>query len=63
MQKDLYFKATKDKTSNPIFKSVDFYVSLVIFALAAVLTFYKKLHPIIIICISAVLGILAGYLL
>lgn len=46
-----------------IFKSVDFYVSLVIFALAAVLTFYKKLHPIIIICISAVLGILAGYLL
>jgi chromate transporter len=46
-----------------IFKSMEFYVSVVIFAIGAFLTFYKKVHPIIIICISAVLGILAGYLL
>lgn len=46
-----------------IFKSIDFYVSAVIFLVGAFLTFYKKVHPIVIICISAVLGILAGYLL
>jgi chromate transporter len=46
-----------------IFKSMEFYVSAVIFIIGAFLTFYKKVHPIIIICISAVLGILAGYLL
>lgn len=45
-----------------IFKSVGFYCSSVIFALSAVLAF-KKVHPIIIICISAVLGIATGYLL
>ena len=42
--------------------SVGFYVSLVIFALSAVLAF-KKMHPILIICLSAVLGIATGYLL
>ena len=46
-----------------IFKSMEFYVSAVIFLIGVFLTFYKKVHPIIIICISAVLGILAGYLL
>ena len=45
-----------------IFTGADFYVSLVIFAISLVLIF-KKLHPIIIICLSAVLGIAAGYLL
>lgn len=45
-----------------IFTSSEFYVSLVIFAISIVLVF-KKLHPIIIICLSAVLGIAAGYLL
>lgn len=39
-----------------------FYVSLAIFALSAVLAFKKK-HPILIICLSAVLGIAAGYIL
>lgn len=39
-----------------------FYVSLAIFILSAVLAFRKK-HPILIICLSAVLGIAAGYLL
>ncbi len=45
-----------------IFKSVDFYASAVIFIGALVLTF-KKVHPIIIICLSAVIGIAVGYLL
>ncbi len=39
-----------------------FYVSLAIFAVMLVLAL-KKVHPIIIICISAAVGILAGYLL
>lgn len=45
-----------------MFTDVSFYVSLVIFALGLILAF-KKIHPIIIICLSAVLGIAAGYLL
>ena len=44
-----------------IFTQVRTYIFLGIAALALVLGF-KKLHPIIIICISAVLGIAAGYL-
>lgn len=39
-----------------------FYLSLAIFALSVVLAFKKK-HPILIICLSAMLGIAAGYLL
>ena len=45
-----------------IFKTAQTYVSLGIFALCTVLVF-KKVHPIIIICLSAVLGIVAGYFL
>lgn len=45
-----------------IFSSVSFYVYAAIFAVMLVLAF-KKVHPIIIICLSAVLGIAAGYLL
>lgn len=41
---------------------VSFYVSLVIFAGMLILAF-KKVHPILVICLSAVLGIAAGYLL
>ena len=48
--------------SAQIFTSPALYVSIVIFALCAVLAF-KKLHPILIIGISASLGIAAGYLL
>lgn len=44
-----------------IFTQVRTYIFLGIAALALVLGF-KKLHPIIIICISAALGIAAGYL-
>ncbi len=39
-----------------------FYVSLVIFITCVILAF-KKVHPILLICLSAVLGIVSGYLL
>ena len=46
-----------------VFKNEAFYISLLIFALMTFLTFrFKKLHPILIICISAAIGIAAGYL-
>ena len=48
--------------STAIFAGVDIYVSLVIFILCAVLVF-KKAHPILVICLAAVLGIASGYLL
>ncbi len=46
-----------------VFTTRDFYVSLAIFAIAAFITFKKKAHPIVIILISAVLGIATGYLI
>lgn len=51
-----------DTLSLSAFLSPQILVSLGIFVLGTVLAF-KKVHPIIIICISAVLGILSGYLL
>lgn len=48
--------------STAIFKDISIYISLVIFIMSIVLAF-KKVHPIIIICISAVLGIVTGYVL
>ncbi len=39
-----------------------FYVSLAIFAIMSFLL-HKKVHPIVVICISAVLGIIAGYII
>lgn len=45
-----------------ILQSVDFYAYAVIFIGALILTF-KKVHPIIIICLSAAIGIAVGYLL
>ncbi len=44
-----------------VFLSAAFYVSLFIFAGAAVLAF-KKLHPIAVIALSAAAGVAAGYL-
>lgn len=44
-----------------VFSSVSFYVSAGIFVMMLVLAF-KKVHPIFIIALSAVLGIAAGYL-
>ena len=45
-----------------IFTSVEFYISLALFAVMSVLAF-KKVHPILIIVISAVVGIIAGFAL
>ena len=44
------------------FASLQLYIYLAIFAIMLILSF-KKVHPIIIICLSAALGILVGYLL
>ncbi len=43
-----------------MFRELSFYVSLVIFIISLVLIF-KKVHPIIVICISAALGVISGY--
>ena len=52
----------ENNTILEILKTAQTYVSLAIFALCSVLAF-KKVHPIIIICLSAVAGIATGYLL
>ena len=44
-----------------VFAAPTFYVSAVIFGGMLILAF-KKVHPILIVCISAVIGIAAGYL-
>ena len=44
-----------------LFTNSAFYISLGIFAVTVVLAF-KKVHPIILICLSAVAGIVFGYL-
>ena len=44
-----------------VFTQTAFYVSAAIFAVMVVLAF-KKTHPILIICLSAIIGIAAGYL-
>ena len=45
-----------------VFTQASFYIYAAIFGVMLVLAF-KKVHPIIIICLSAVLGIAVGYLL
>ena len=44
-----------------IFSTYEFWISLVLFAVMSVLAF-KKVHPILIIVISAVIGIATGYI-
>ena len=44
-----------------VFQDIAFYLYAAIFAVMLLLSF-KKVHPIVIICISAVLGIAIGYL-
>lgn len=46
-----------------LFKDPTLYISAVIFAVCTALVFYKrkKIQPVLIICIAAVLGIAAGY--
>ncbi|MGN0647533.1 MAG: chromate transporter [Oscillospiraceae bacterium] len=46
--------------STSVFTTAAFWISLVLFAVMSVLAL-KKVHPIMIICISAVVGIIAGY--
>ena len=48
--------------SAAVFVSPDFYVALGIFALTCTLAFWKKVHPIWLILLSAALGIAWGYL-
>ena len=45
-----------------VFTNPTFYIYAAIFGIMLVMAF-KKVHPIIIICLSAVLGIAVGYLL
>lgn len=52
-----------DKVDTAVFTDKMFYVSLMLFGLMSYLTLKKKTHPILIICISAIVGIAAGYLL
>ena len=48
--------------TSEVFTNVKFYVTLAIFALDLLMAF-KKAHPIIIICLSAAIGIVAGLLI
>ncbi len=47
--------------SADVLSTTSFYTSVIIFGLMLVMAF-KKVHPILIVCVSAVLGIAAGYL-
>ncbi len=49
-----------DGISLSIFKTTEFYISLILFAVMSILAF-RKTHPILIICISAIVGIVTGY--
>ncbi len=51
-----------DGAAFAIFSDIKFYISLVIFAVMTLLAL-KKVHPILIICISAVIGIAVGFML
>ena len=53
-----------DGFTTQIFSTQQFYISIAIFAISLFLVFFKKLKipPVLIICISAVLGIAAGYI-
>ena len=53
---------TPEVVSFSVLKTPEFYVSLALFLTMCVAAF-KKVHPIIIICISAVVGITAGYII
>ncbi len=51
-----------DSFSVKAMTDISFIISMGIFLIMAFLTFKKKMHPIIIILLSAVLGIIVGYL-
>lgn len=45
-----------------LFSNIGFYVTILIFISSTIMAF-KKVHPILIICFSALIGIISGYLL
>jgi len=59
MGKSVFFH---EGVSLDVFGDVKFYVSAAIFAVMSFLL-HKKVHPIVVICISAVLGIITGYII
>ena len=50
-----------DGFNTTVFTDISFYTTLIIFLLSVVLSF-KKINPILIICLSAILGIVCGYI-
>ena len=50
-----------DGFNTTVFTDICFYTTLIIFLISVVLAF-KKLNPILIICLSAILGIVCGYI-
>ena len=51
-----------DSFNVSVFGELQFYLSILIFAVMTLLSF-KKIHPILIVCLSAVAGIVIGYAL
>ena len=47
--------------NSAVFSDINLYISLAIFGVMTYLSF-KKVHPILIICLSAIIGIVVGYL-
>ncbi len=60
MAKTVFFHGT---ITPAVFKTPELYVSLMLFAVMSFLVIKKKTHPIIIISLSAVVGIISGYIL
>ena len=54
-------KPTTAGFNTTVFTDISFYTTLIIFLISVVLAF-KKLNPILIICLSAILGIVCGYI-
>ena len=50
-----------DGFNTTVFTDISFYTTLIIFLISVVLAF-KKINPILIICLSAILGIVCGYI-
>ena len=50
-----------DGFNTTVFTDISFYTTLIIFLTSVVLAF-KKINPILIICLSAILGIVCGYI-
>ena len=60
MMKTVFFH---NAVSFDVFKSLEFYVSFVLFAVMSYFVIKKKIHPVKIIVVSAVVGVVFGYIL